>query len=364
MMQLTQVDSYIQDVRSVAEMPFSWVSLQGTTILISGGTGMIGRFLIDVLMYRNQNFGMACKILCIGRDQNKCNLYFSKYCKNEYFEFIQCSVNNVIPLSVPKVDYIFHLASNTHPIAYANHPIETILTNILGLRNLLDAASSMQTKRFIFASTVEVYGENRGDVEKFTEEYSGILDCNSLRAGYPESKRAGEALCQAYIKEKQLDIVIPRLARTFGPTMLFSDSKASSQFINKALAGENIVLKSAGTQFYSYTYVADAVSGILEVFFKGKKGEAYNIADENFDIHLRDLAAIVAEYVEKKVVFDIPDVNEKLGFSKATKAVMDGTKLHSLGWKPLYSLKEALHKTIEILFEYKKANQVPSIPPQ
>ena len=88
MMQLTQVDSYIQDVRSVAEMPFSWVSLQGTTILISGGTGMIGRFLIDVLMYRNQNFGMACKILCIGRDQNKCNLYFSKYCINSKYSFL------------------------------------------------------------------------------------------------------------------------------------------------------------------------------------------------------------------------------------------------------------------------------------
>ena len=191
MMQLTQIASYIQDVRSVAEMPFSWASLQGSTILISGGTGMIGRFLIDVLMYRNQNYGMACRILCIGRDQNKCNLYFSEYLKNKYFDFIRCSVNDIIPISVSNIDYIFHLASNTHPIAYANQPIETILTNILGLCNLLNVASYMQTKRFVYASTVEVYGENRGDVEKFTEEYSGILDCNSLRAGYPESKRAG-----------------------------------------------------------------------------------------------------------------------------------------------------------------------------
>lgn len=95
----------------------------------------------------------------------------------------------------------------------------------------------------------------------FDEDYCGFINCNTLRAGYPESKRCGEALCQAYIRQKGLDIVIPRLTRSYGPTMLMSDSKAVSQFIKKGLAGEDIVLKSKGNQYYSYTYVADAVSG-------------------------------------------------------------------------------------------------------
>ena len=78
----------------------------------------------------------------------------------------------------------------------------------------------------LFLSTVEIYGENRGDLDKFTEDYCGYIDCNTLRAGYPEGKRASESLCQAYIQKYGIDVVIPRISRTFGPTMLLSDSKA------------------------------------------------------------------------------------------------------------------------------------------
>ena len=152
-----------------------------------------------------------------------------------------------------------------------------------------------------------------------------------MRAGYPESKRCSEALCQAFIKQKNMDIVVPRLTRSYGPTMLMSDSKAISQFIRKGLEGEDIILKSAGLQYYSYTYVADAVSGLLTVLFKGKCGEAYNIADEASDITLKDLAAIISEYAGKKVIFELPDEIEAAGYSKATKARLNSNKLACLG---------------------------------
>ena len=194
-----------------------------------------------------------------------------------------------------------------------------------------------------------MYGENRGDTDKFSEDYCGYIDCNTLRAGYPEGKRAGEALCQAYIRQKGLDIVIPRLSRTYGPTMLMSDTKAISQFIKKGCAEEDIVLKSEGTQFYSYSYVADAVTGILTCLFSGKCGEAYNIADDGSDISLRDLAAIVADYAGTKVVFDLPDETEKAGYSKATKATLDSSKLGSLGWSAAYDMKKGLTRTIDII---------------
>ena len=128
---------------------------------------------------------------------------------------------------------------------------------------MLEFAYSHHALRCVFASSNEIYGENRGDIEKFPESYCGYINCNTLRAGYPESKRCGEALCQAYIQQKGLDIVIPRLTRSYGPTLLKSDTKALSQFLRKALLGEDIVLKSAGTQYYSYLYVADSVSGLL-----------------------------------------------------------------------------------------------------
>ena len=172
-----------------------------------------------------------------------------------------------------------------------------------------------------------------------------------MRAGYPESKRCGEALCQAYKKQENLYVVIPRFTRSYGPTMLKTDTKAISQFIKKAVDGDNIVLKSTGTQYYSYTYVADAVAGFLTVILKGESGEAYNIADEASDIMLKDLAKIIADFAGKEVVFELPDETEKAGYSKATKARLDGSKLKKLGWTARYDIKQGLERTMKMLTE-------------
>lgn len=349
-MKLEENALYIEDIKRIAQQSYPWEKLKNKSFLISGATGMIGSFLIDVIMYRNIKYDMNCKIYALGRNRLKAIERFKAFKENDNFCFVEQDINQ--PLdddTYGTVDYILHAASNTHPVAYATDPIGTVASNIIGTNNLLDFASRHQTERFIFTSTVEIYGENRGDQEYFTEDYCGYIDCNTLRAGYPESKRCGEALCQAYIKQNNLDVVIPRLARTYGPTMLQSDTKAISQFLKKGIAGEDIVLKSEGTQLYSYTYVADAVSGILAVLFYGTCGEAYNIADSNSDIMLKDLAGIIAEIAGTKVVFEIPDATEQAGYSKATKAIMDAEKIEKIGWKAIYDINHGLGRTISML---------------
>lgn len=343
---------YLEDIKYVASIKLPWDILKDKSILISGATGMIGSFLVDVLMQKNLEENLNCRIYALGRDEKKARQRFNKFFDDPNFEFIRHDIN--LPLDDVKIDnadYVLHLASNTHPLAYSKDPIGTITTNIIGLKNMLDFASTHESKRFAFASSNEIYGENRGDIEEFDEKYCGYIDCNTMRAGYPESKRCGEALCQAYISQKNMDIVIPRLTRSYGPTLLKSDKKAMSQFLHKAIAGEDIVLKSAGTQYYSYTYVADAVSGLLTVLLCGEKGEAYNIADEKSDITLKDLASIIADCAGKKVVFEIPDFVESAGYSTATKARLDGTKLKSLGWNLKYPIKDGVERTISILRE-------------
>lgn len=341
---------YMEDVKRVAKAGLPWEQLNNSSILISGASGLVGSFLIDVLMERNKEYGMNCTVYALGRNEKKAFERFG-YCRDDKnFKFVSHDIN--MPLSLEDadtVDYVLHMASNTHPVAYATDPIGTVATNIIGTNNMLEFAVRHNSKRFAFASSNEIYGENRGDVEKFDEEYCGYINCNTMRAGYPESKRCGEALCQAYKKQKALDIVIPRLTRSYGPTMLMSDTKAISQFIRKAIAGEDIVLKSAGTQFYSYTYMADAVEGLLTVILCGENGEAYNIADDASDITLKDLAAVIAETAGKKVVFEIPDEVESAGYSKATKARLDSTKLNKLGWKAHYDIKSGITRTVEIL---------------
>lgn len=349
-MRLSGNKMYMEDVRYVSRLGLPWDKLQDAKILITGAGGLIGSFAIDVLMERNQSFGMNCRVYALGRNRETAEKRFLEYWKSPLFAFLDHDINSPLDEKTTEdFDYIIHLASCTHPIAYAENPIATIATNVFGTGHLLRYAVKHHAKRFVFASSNEIYGENRGDVEFFTETYCGYINSNTLRAGYPESKRCGEALCQAYLKEKGMDVVIPRFTRTYGPTMLMSDTKAVSQFIMKAVRDENIVLKSGGNQYYSFTYVADAVSGLFTVMLRGQCGEAYNIADSRSDIMLKDLAKIAAELSHTEVVSDIPDAIEKAGYSTAAKARLDGGKLKSLGWSIRYGIHAGMERTISIL---------------
>lgn len=318
--------------------------------MLSGATGLIGSFFVDVISEKNITDGLNCTVYALVRNEGKAKARFSKFADDTHLVFIPYDVKYPLVTDTPeKIDYILHLASNTHPMLYATDPIGTITTNIIGLQNLLEFAAAHRCERFIFASSNEVYGENRGDAELFDEDYCGYINCNTLRAGYPESKRCGEALCQAYKSQKGLDVCVARLTRSYGPTMIMSDTKAVSQFIKKGVAGEDIVLKSEGTQYYSYTYTADAASGLLWILLAGESGEAYNIADISGDITLKDLASIIAEMNGKKVVFELPDAVEAAGYSRATKARLDGSKIRALGWKPMYNIKTGMERTVKIL---------------
>lgn len=349
-MNLYDNNLYMEDVHNVVSLNLPWGKLKDKKVMLSGATGLLGSFFIDVILEKNILDGLNCTVYALGRNEEKAKKRFIKFKEDEHFIFIPYDVKlPFVRNDLGVIDYVLHMASNTHPMQYSTDPIGTITTNIIGLQNMLDFAVEHETSRFVFASSNEIYGENRGDVELFDENYCGYINCNTMRAGYPESKRCGEALCQAYKEQKGLDVVIPRFTRSYGPTMLMSDTKAISQFIKKGITGEDIVLKSVGTQHYSYTYVADAVSGLLTILLLGKSGEAYNIADEASDIMLKDLAAIIAGINGRRVIFEIPDAVEAAGYSTATKARLDGRKLLNLGWKPKYNINTGMKRNICIL---------------
>lgn len=342
---------YIEDVKFVAGLNLNWDKFQDSNILISGASGLIGSFLVDVLMYRNKIYGQNCRIFALGRNFSKAEERFHEYFSDSEFKFQAHDIN--IPLEKSSLSenysFVLHLASNTHPSDYSADPVGTIATNIIGLNNMLKTAHEHNAKRFLFASSVEVYGENRGDTEFFDEKYCGYIDISKARAGYPESKRCGETLCLSYTQQYGLDTVISRLPRTYGPTMQKNDSKAAAQFIRKGAAHENIVLKSSGSQLFSYAYAADSVSGILAVLLEGKTGEAYNIADERSDITLKALAELIAQYSGTRVIFENPDEQEKRGYSMASKARLNSAKIKALGWRAYYDIERGIKRTLDIL---------------
>lgn len=320
-------------------------NLQGKRFLMTGATGLIGTCLIDALMRYNER-GADIDIYALGRSKEKAASRLGEYFEDAHFHFVEHDARQPLE-ELPTADYIIPLASNTHPLAYSQYPIETIEINVKGAEHALQKAIECGAT-VLYPSTVEVYGNAKGE-DVFTEDYTGQLSLATARSCYTESKRLSEALCQSYIAERGAKVKIIRLSRVFGPTMLMSDSKASSQFIIKALHDEDIVLKSKGEQLFSYTYVAEAVSAMLHVLLQGDNGVAYNISNEACNVRLKDFAQLCAEWAGRKVVFELPSETERKGFSIAMRAILDNTRLKGLHWQPTYTIQDAINRTLSIL---------------
>lgn len=339
---------YAADVAGIAAENLSWNKLAGKTLLLTGATGLIGTLIIDVLMKKNRDEKLDVTICAAGRNEKVAAERFADYFGDKNFSFVKLNVNEPIE-NIPRADFIIHAASNSHNYLFATDPVNTVTANIIGTNNLLTFAVKSKAERFIFLSSGEVYGRQLNDADIFDENYCGYIDCNTLRAGYPESKRASEALCQAYIAQHKLDAVIVRPCRIYGATMRLDDSKAMSEFIRNGVRGEDIVLKSQGLPKFSFCHGTDCVSGIFYCLLKGKCGEAYNIADSSEILSLREVAEYVSSIAGRKVVFELPNETQAKGFSKAVNAILSNDKLRGLGWLPKDDTRSGVKKTVEIL---------------
>lgn len=329
---------YENSIRELAKQ----IGLRDVSILVTGATGLIGSCAIDVLSVLNKEFCANIKIYALGRNKNKIESRFGK-------NVIPVEQDIINPLDKKiEYDYIIHAASNADPKSYALQPVETILTNVLGNKNILDYCAGHLNTKMILTSSFEVYGELKGQ-DIFLENMSGIIDQTVLRNGYPESKRCSELLVRSYVDEYGVDAIIARLPSVYGPTMLESDSKAHAQFIRNALNGENIVLKSKGEQTRTYCYVLDVVSALFKLLCAGKDGEIYNVSNENSIASIAEVAKTCAEIAGTKVVFDLPSEVEAKGFSRSRNCILDNKKLKDLGWSGKYSLREGLEETLEYL---------------
>ena len=335
---------YQEDLNRIVEIP-EMETLKGKSFLITGATGLIGVCMIDALMHYNHQ-GAGIQIYAVGRSWEKAKSRLGEYGEDIHFHFIEQDVRQPLPEDI-HVDVIIPLASNTHPLAYSQYPIETIEINVKGAEHSLNKALACGAT-LLYPSSVEVYGNARGE-DLFTEDYTGKLNLENARACYPESKRLSEALCISYMAERGAKVKIARLSRVFGPTMLKSDSKASSQFILKALAGEDIILKSKGEQFFSYTYVADVVRAMLFILLHGEMGGAYNVSNKECNVKLKDFAGACARWAGKEVVFDLPSEVEQKGYSVAMHAILDNSRLLSIGCQPFYPFDEAIDRTLNVL---------------
>ena len=316
----------LSDTARIVKLPYNWDKLKGKSFFISGGTGLLGSGIIEVLRYLNTEFDAGIKVYSLSRRGGE---------SDDTVTHIQGDVVHPIDIS-DSVDYVLHLASNTHPAQYKSDPVGTITTNVLGANNLLQLAANKKAERFLLASSVEIYGQ--GTELPMAEEYCGYIDCNNARSGYNEAKRTCEALCQSYRQQYGVDCVIARLSRLIGVDKK-KDTKAMAQFMANAVEGQDIILKSKGLQRFSYCYLPDAVSGVFCLLLQGKNGEAYNISAEDEGLTLGEYAEYIASLVGRHVEYNI-EKDESV--SKADFALLDTSKIKALGWKPEYTVRDAL----------------------
>lgn len=336
--------SYIGDVRqALAAFQLPWAQLSGRSILVLGATGLIGGALVDVLI---QHEGIDYQVYAAGRNEARANRRFAQYQGNEHYHFICFDVTNPLSTDI-RFDYIVDAAGGACPQLYQQEPVGVMKSNIFGVDNLLRFGLQHGLKKMVYVSSGEVYGE--GDGREFSEEYSGYVNPTTVRACYPSAKRAAETLCVCYAHQYGVDVSIARPSHVYGPYFTESDNRVYAQFIRNVLRGEDIVLKSKGEAFRSWTYVVDCAMALLFILLKGGNGEAYNIANEESNVSIRTLAETVAQLAGKQVVFDIPQDANHGNTTPITKAVFATHKLEQLGWKPLTLLKRGLSHTIQSL---------------
>lgn len=344
-MNLHESKTYISDLDVAIEQTVGLEKLKGKKMLITGATGTIGSFVVDVLLRYNQTENTDISVCVAGRNVEKIEKLYYGFGEITALSY---DINNEIGFDVP-VDYIIHAAGNAHPAAFNSGPVETIIGSINSTYNLLRYARKYSTKRLLYISSGEVYGQGNLDVDEFDEAYAGYLDMQSPRSCYPSSKRAAENLCASYSRQYGLETVVVRPCHTYGPFITPSDNRANVQFIRNVLDGEDIVMKSAGVQMRSYNYIADCVSAILTVLINGNSGEAYNIANPYCRVTIAGLAETIAKAVGRRVVFDNPDAVDFANRTPIEKQVLSSKKIEALGWKGAFTVRTGIKHTIDIL---------------
>ncbi|MDE5763713.1 MAG: NAD-dependent epimerase/dehydratase family protein [Ruminococcus sp.] len=342
-------ESYKKDIEIAVKATVRLERLFGSSILIAGGSGLIGSFMADMLLYANAHMDANITIYAMDLSVEQLAARYEG-AETGHLHFVEHNVNDLPDFDF-FVDYIIHAASPAFPAAFNNDPVGTVLSNILGTKYLLDYSKDHGTNRMLYISSGEVYGQGDLNLDSFDESYAGYVDPTSARSCYPNGKRAAETLCVSYTKQFGVDTVIVRPSHTYGPTVTKADNRANAQFVNKGLAGENIVLNSAGNQMRSYTYLADSASAILTVLTSGESCNAYNIANSHSRTTIVGFAKEVANQTGTKVIFSDPDEVAKAEMTPIVKQVLSSQKLEELGWKGQFTVAEGIKHTLNIMRE-------------
>ncbi len=341
-----------EDLEQLAAGGFPREQLVGSTVFVTGATGLIGSHIVKALAAANRICGSDIRIIAFARSKDKAQKVFGDLLERNDIQLEIGDVNKPIAFD-GKVDFIVHGASPTSSRYFVTNPVETIVTALAGTRHILDFAKEKRIRGMVYLSSLEVYGTPAQDHGPVREQDYGYLDPLSVRSSYSEGKRMTECLCASYCKEYGVPVKIARLSQTFGTGVEYHDGRVFAEFARCAIEGRDIVLHTQGNTVRSYCYTKDAVSALLYILTRGEAGEAYNVTNMDTAISVRDMAKLVAERVaggKIKVVFDLPKDLDSYGYNPEMVIRLDAAKLAGLGWHPTVGLEEMYVRMTESSF--------------
>ncbi len=325
--------------------------MAGKTLLITGGAGFLGSWFCDTAL------ALGANVICVDNMASGADANIRHLVGNDKFTLIRKSVVDFE--TDKKIDFVVHMASIASPPLYQKHPIDTLDSNLIGIRKLLEIARRSNAQGFLFTSTSEVYGNPPDSKIPTSEDYYGYVNSYGPRSMYDEAKRAAEAYCYAYYKEFNVPVRIARIFNTYGPRL---DVKSTSQygralvkFVVQALGDEPISIYGDGAQTRSFCYITDQTTGLFRLLLtENIDGEVVNIGN-NKETTIIDLInkTIALSGSKSKLVYNSPpnyDIRDDP--RRRCPNIAKAKKL--LDYAPKIDLDSGLKRTIEWFREEKK----------
>ena len=301
-------------------------------ILITGGAGFLGRNICKKLLENSDN-----KIICLdnfitGKESN-----IEEFKSNSNFKLLKFDI--IKKIFLPHVDEIYHLASLASPEKYKKYPIETIMVNFMGTKNVLDLAK-VHNAKVLLTSTSEVYGDPL--VHPQPEEYYGNVNTIGERSCYDESKRLAETIMYEYRKQFGLDTKIVRIFNTYGPYMDEKDGRVITNFLDRIKEGKEVEIYGTGEQTRSFCYVDDMISGLIKMMNSEEKGPI-NLGNPDCEFTLNELVKILEKITDRDIKINyLPGTEND---PKCRKPIITNA-IEKLDWYPKISLEEGLRRMI------------------
>ena len=274
--------------------------MAGGSLLITGGAGFLGYYLVQTVTHFNQSAGEKIALTVFDSFARGEPDWLRTLADQGMVNLIQHDLRRPLPPAMPAADWVVHAASIASPTVYRRDPIGTMDANVNGLRNLLDyavnrAERGAPIKGMLFFSSSEIYGDPDPTNIPTAEEYRGRVSCTGPRACYDEAKRYGETLCANFARHHGVPVKVARPFNNYGPGLNIQDGRVIPDFARDVLAGRDIVMLSDGSATRTFCYASDAVTGYYKVLVNGGAGEAYNVGTETPEISMAALAGQLAD---------------------------------------------------------------------